>query len=75
MAHSISYQIFLEAIKVVLDSSKSSMLLLYILWDNWPIFMISSSYEQLRQQLEYTYKSLIVTAEEFQKCNLDVGTL
>ena len=30
------------------------MLLLYILWDDWPIFMISGSYEQLQQQLEYT---------------------
>ena len=30
------------------------MLLLYILWDDWPIFMISASNEQLEQQLEYT---------------------
>ena len=30
------------------------MLLLYILWDDWPIFMIASSNEQLQQQLEYT---------------------
>ena len=30
------------------------MLLLYILWDNWPIFMISGLNEQLQQQLEYT---------------------
>ena len=28
--------------------------LLYILWDDWPIFMISASNEQLHQQLEYT---------------------
>ena len=26
----------------------------YILWDDWPIFMISGSNEQLQQQLEYT---------------------
>ena len=31
-----------------------SMLLLYILWDDWPIFMISDSNEQLQQELEYT---------------------
>ena len=31
-----------------------SMLLLYILWDDWPIFMISGSNEELQQQLEYT---------------------
>ena len=30
------------------------MLLLYILWDDWPIFMISGPNEQLQQQLEYT---------------------
>ena len=30
------------------------MLLLNILWDDWPIFMISASNEQLQQQLEYT---------------------
>ena len=30
------------------------MLLLYILWDDWPIFMISCSNEQLQQELEYT---------------------
>ena len=28
--------------------------LLYILWDDWPIFIISGSNEQLQQQLEYT---------------------
>ena len=30
------------------------MLLLYILWDDWPSFMISASNQQLQQQLEYT---------------------
>ena len=30
------------------------MLLLYIFWDDWPIFMISGSIEQLQQQLKYT---------------------
>ena len=34
------------------------MLLLYILWDDWPIFMISGSNEQLQQQLEYTLLKL-----------------
>ena len=28
--------------------------LLYILWDDWPIFVISGLNEQLQQQLEYT---------------------
>ena len=30
------------------------MLLLYILWDDWPIFIISGLNEQQQQQLEYT---------------------
>ena len=30
------------------------MLLLYILWDDWPIFIISCSNEQLQQELKYT---------------------
>ena len=33
---------------------ENSLLLLYILWDDWPIFMISGSKEHLQQQLEYT---------------------
>ena len=30
------------------------MLLLYILWDEWPILMLSGSNEQLQHELEYT---------------------
>ena len=45
---------FVLAFKIVVDSWKFSMLLLYILWDDWPIFMISGSNEQLQQELEYT---------------------
>ena len=30
------------------------MLLLYIIWDDWPIFIISGSKVQLQHQLEYT---------------------
>ena len=45
---------FVQAFKIVVDSWKLSMLLLYILWDDWSIFMISGSNEQLQQQLEYT---------------------
>ena len=53
--HTISFQtFFLQAFKIVLDSWKFSMLLLYILWDDWPIFMISRSNQQLQQQLECT---------------------
>ena len=46
--------IFVQSFKIVVDSWKFSMLLLYILWDDWPIFMISGSNQQLQQQLEYT---------------------
>ena len=53
--HTISFQtFFVQALKIVVDSWKFSMLLLYILWDDWPIFMISASNQQLQQQLEYT---------------------
>ena len=45
---------FVWAFKIVIDSWKFSMLLLYILGDDWPIFMISGSNEQLQQELEYT---------------------
>ena len=45
---------FVQAFKIVIDSRKFNMLLLYILWDDWLIFMVSGSNEQLQQQLEYT---------------------
>ena len=51
---SISFQIFWQAFKIVVDSWKFTMLFLYIEWDNWPIFMISGSNEHLQQELEYT---------------------
>ena len=55
MVHSISFQtFFVQAFKIVVDSWKFTMLLLYILWDDWPIFMISGSNQQLQQQLEHT---------------------
>ena len=49
---SLSFQIFLY--RHLKFSWKFSMLLLYILWDDWPIFMISGSNQQLHQELEYT---------------------
>ena len=55
VVHSIHFQpFFAQAFKIVVDSWKFSILLLYTLWDDWPIFMISGSNEQLQQQLEYT---------------------
>ena len=52
---SISFQtFFVQAFQIVLDSWKFSMLLLYILWDDRPFFMISGSKEQLQQELKYT---------------------
>ena len=53
--HSISFQNFSGwSFKIVVDSWEFDMLLLFILWYDWPIFMISRSNEQLQQQLEYT---------------------
>ena len=55
VVRSISFQtFFVQAFKFVVEPWKFSMLLLYILWDDWSIFMISGSNEQLHQQLEYT---------------------
>ena len=42
-----------QASKIGVYSWQFSILLLYILWDDWPIFMISDSNEQQQQQLEY----------------------
>ena len=67
--------IFVLAFKFGIDSWKFSMVLLYILCDDWQTFMISGLNEQLQQQLEYTLLNLILTAGEFQKCNLDARTL
>ena len=50
----VSRLFFGQAFKIVADSWKFSMLLLYILWDDWPILMISGSNQQLQEQLEYT---------------------
>ena len=46
--------IFVQAFKIVVDSWKFTMLWLYILWDYWPIFMISGLNQQLLQEFEYT---------------------
>ena len=53
--HPIGFQtFFVQAFKIVVDSWKFTILLLYILWDEWPIYMISVSKEQLQKELEYT---------------------
>ena len=51
-------EFFLSAFKIVEDSWKFTMLLLYILWDDWRICKISGTNEQLQQQLEYTLLKL-----------------
>ena len=52
---SLSFQaFFVQAFLIVVDSWKFTTLLLYILWNDWLIFMISGSNEQLQQQLKYT---------------------
>ena len=68
--------IFVKAFKIVLDSWKFTMLLLYILWDDWLIFMISPSNEQSTAAVGiHPTKAWLSTAGEFQKCNLDMRTL
>ena len=54
VVYSISFKtFFVQTFKFFVDSWKFRVLLLYILWDDWPIFMISCSNEQLQQQVEY----------------------
>ena len=45
---------FVQAYKIVVDFRKFTMLLLYMLWDDWPIYNISASNEQPQQEFEYT---------------------
>ena len=53
--HSINFQtFFVQPFKIGVDSWKFVRLLLYILWDDRPIFIISASKEQLQQELDYT---------------------
>ena len=47
---SISFQ----ALRIDVDSWKFNMWLLYVLWYDLLILMISGSSEQLKQELEYT---------------------
>ena len=49
---SISQTIQVRHALIVADAWIFSILLLYILWEDWQIFMISGSNEQLQQQLE-----------------------
>ena len=73
VVHSIIFQPFLvHAFKIGVDSWEFSMLLLYILWDDWPISMISGSKNSYSSKWNTLYEILIVTAAEFQKCYLDV---
>ena len=44
---------FVQAFQIVVGSWTFSMLLLYSEWEDWPIFIISGSNEQLQQGMEY----------------------
>ena len=53
------FQDFLvQTFKIVADSWKFGMLLIYIWWDDCPNFMITGSNEQLQQELKYTLLKL-----------------
>ena len=55
MVFSISFQTFLHRhLKLSVDSCNFNMLLLYIIWEDWLIFMISGSNEQQQHDWEYT---------------------
>ena len=68
--------IFAPALKIVENSKKFSMLSLYILWDDWLIFMISGSNKQQQQELQYILLKLNCHRRRIcKKCILDVMTL
>ena len=46
---------FVQAFKIVVDAWKFTMLLLYILWDDWPIFKISKMQSGCEDTLEERY--------------------
>ena len=54
VVHSISLKTFLYRHLKLPKTLENSLLLLFILWEDWQIFMISVSNEQLQQELVYT---------------------
>ena len=66
---------FVRVFKIVVDTWKLTMLLQYILWDNWPIFHDFRLMNSYSSNWNTHYKSLIITAGEFHKCSLYVRTL
>ena len=48
---------FVQAFNIVIDSWKFTILLLYILWNDWPIFMISGSNEHYSSNWNTPYLS------------------
>ena len=55
MIHSISFQTFLYRQLKLSETLENSVCYCSTSWDDWPIFMISHSKEQLQQQLEYNW--------------------
>ena len=54
--HKISFQtFFVWAFKIVVDSWKFSMLLLYILWDDWPILWFQVQMNSYRSNWNTPY--------------------
>ena len=57
--HTICFKtFFVWAFQIDIDSWKFSKFLLYIMWNDWPIFIISVLNEQLQEELEYTLPRL-----------------
>ena len=70
--HMISFETFFAwAFKIVVESWTFSRLLLYVLWDDWPIFMISGSNEQLQQEVKYTLQKPDCHSERISKMQSD----
>ena len=69
VAHSINFQtFFVQAFKIVVDSWKFSMLLLYILWDDFWLFpkLRGCRYETIEEMKEAVTKVIdTLTQEDF----------
>ena len=56
---------FVQAFKIVVDSWEFSMLLLYILWDDWPVFMISENFHGAFQKSLERFNKCIATEVDY----------
>ena len=76
VVYSIGFQtFFVQAFKIVQDSEKFSVLLLYILWNEWPIFFNDFRFKWTATAAIGIHPAKAWYSKQVIKCNLDVRTL